>query len=181
MIETIFNMDKEILLFIQKYLRFDFLTPIMKAITHLGDNGLIWIVLGCLLLFWVKTRKTGLLTLLSLLGSYLINNLLLKNLVARIRPYERITELELLIERQHDLSFPSGHSAASFAAAVVLYQLLPKKYGIPVLILAALISLSRIYVGVHYPSDIIAGALSGTLIAIATVKAGQKYQHEAKQ
>lgn len=174
----IFKIDQWILLFIQEYLRSDIMTPVMKAITHLGDKGLFWIGLACLFLFWHLTRKTGFLVLCSLAGSFIINNLFLKNLVARIRPYETITELELLIERQHDLSFPSGHSAASFTAAMVLYKLLPRKYGIPAIVLAALISLSRIYVGVHYPSDILAGVLSGTLIALATVKLAQKFQNK---
>lgn len=173
MIDMILKMDEQILLFIQNTIRHDMLTPVMKVITHLGDKGFIWIVLGILLLFWKQTRRTGCLTLISLMGSFLINNLLLKNLVARIRPYENITELELLVERAHDLSFPSGHSAASFAAAVVMYQLLPRKYGVPVLILAFLIALSRIYVGIHYPTDILGGMLSGTLIALLTVKLGR--------
>lgn len=103
----------------------------------------------------------------SLVGSVVVNNLFLKNVVARTRPYEVVEGLTRLIEKQSDYSFPSGHTAASFAAAVILFLQLPKKYGIPALILAVLISFSRLYLGVHYPTDVLAGAVSGTLIALA--------------
>ena len=93
--------------------------------------------------------------------------LFLKNVVARTRPYEVVEGLTRLIEKQSDYSFPSGHTAASFAAAVILFLQLPKKYGIPALILAVLISFSRLYLGVHYATDVLAGAVSGTLIALA--------------
>ena len=94
-------------------------------------------------------------------------NGILKNLVGRIRPFDVNTSIQLLVARPHDYSFPSGHTAASFAAAVILFLQLPKKYGIPALILAVLISFSRLYLGVHYPTDVLAGAVSGTLIALA--------------
>ena len=94
-------------------------------------------------------------------------NGILKNLFARIRPCDVNTQIQLLIARPDDFSFPSGHTAASFAAAVILFLQLPKKYGIPALILAVLISFSRLYLGVHYPTDVLAGAVSGTLIALA--------------
>lgn len=103
---------------------------------------------------------------MALIGSLLVNNLVLKNAVARIRPYEVITNLHILIEKQKDLSFPSGHTGSSFAAAVILYKELPKKIGVPALVFALFIAISRLYVGVHYPSDVIAGAVTGTLIAL---------------
>lgn len=106
------------------------------------------------------------LALLALAFSYLINNLLLKNLIARTRPYEVIAGLHTLIGAQRDYSFPSGHTGSSFAAAVVLFCRLPKRLSSFLLLLAFLIGFSRLYVGVHYPSDIIVGAISGTLIAL---------------
>lgn len=106
------------------------------------------------------------LALLALAFSYLIDNLLLKNLIARTRPYEVIAGLHTLIGAQRDYSFPSGHTGSSFAAAVVLFCRLPKRLSSFLLLLAFLIGFSRLYVGGHYPSDIIVGAISGTLIAL---------------
>lgn len=96
-----------------------------------------------------------------------MNNLIIKNLVGRVRPYDAIRELQALVPPLRDSSFPSGHSACSFAVAVVVFRNLPKKNGVPVLVLAFLISLSRIYVGVHYPTDVVCGAIFGTLSALA--------------
>ena len=104
--------------------------------------------------------------LIALFGSLVINNIILKNLIARTRPYDVVSGVQLLIERQSDFSFPSGHTGSSFAAAIVLYKELPKKYGLLALVLAAFIGLSRIYLGVHYPSDVMCGALFGSLIGI---------------
>ena len=86
--------------------------------------------------------------------------------------------LTRLIEKQSDFYFPSGHTATSFAMAVILYRELPKKYGICFLVLAGLIALSRLYLGVHYPTDVLAGAISGTLIALAVEKVFLKKKEE---
>ncbi|MDD5948279.1 MAG: phosphatase PAP2 family protein [Lachnospiraceae bacterium] len=166
--EWITNIDGQILLWIQEFVRNGILTPVMTGITHLGDAGRIWILLTLGLLIVPRTRKVGLMCACALLGSLLINNMILKNWVARVRPYEVVEGLKLLIERQHDWSFPSGHTASSFAAAVVMFRNLPKWFGIPALVLAVAISLSRLYVGVHYPTDVLFGLLSGTAIAILT-------------
>ena len=104
----------------------------------------------------------------------LITNVTLKNLVARTRPYEVVEGLVLLIEKQRDYSFPSGHTCASFAAAGVYWRMLPKKFGIPLVILAAMIAFSRLYVGVHYPTDVLAGLLIG-LFAAWAARHMQKY------
>ena len=161
------DLDGQILLWIQEYIRVPFFTAFFTNYTHLGDHGIIWIVLGLLLLVPKKTRKAGVLVLASLLGSLLVNNICLKNLVARTRPYEVLDELKLLIEAQWDYSFPSGHTGSSFAAAMAMYLTLPKKYGILALVGATLMGLSRLYVGVHYPTDVLAGMLTGILIAVA--------------
>lgn len=172
------TLDAQILLWIQDNLRNDILTPVFKFITHLGDVGWIWIAATIFLLFFVKYRKVGYLSALSLIGSLLINNLLLKNLVARIRPYEVIDGLNLIIEKQSDFSFPSGHSGASFAAGVIFFIYLPKKFGVPALILAFLISFSRLYVGVHYPTDVLAGGLIGAAIAVCIWKVEEHIQKQ---
>ena len=166
MLESLLQLDGAILLWIQEHVRQDFLSPVVKFITHLGDPGWSWILLAVILLIVKKTRKIGLVTAVSLLSSYVVNNLILKNLVARVRPYEAVDGLQRIIEAQSDFSFPSGHSASSFAAAVVIFMLCPRKYGVPALVLAFLIALSRLYVGVHYPTDVLTGVISGTVIAV---------------
>ena len=158
--------DTQILLWIQENLRNDYFTPLWAFITSLGNNGLIWIVVTIVLLCITKYRKVGYLSIISLVGSLVVNNLILKNLFARIRPYEVIEGLQHLIEAQPDYSFPSGHAGAAFAAAVIFYIYLPKRHGISAIVLAVLISFSRLYVGVHYPSDVLAGAAIGTVIAM---------------
>ena len=164
--EWILELDGQILLWIQEYLRVPVLDAFFTRFTLLGDLGMIWIVLGIILLVPKKTRRAGVLVLASLLGSLIINNLWLKNSIARTRPYEVIDGLNRLIAAQSDYSFPSGHAGSSFAAATAMFLTLPKKYGIPALVGAALIGFSRLYVGVHYPTDVLVGTGTGILIAV---------------
>ncbi|MGN0482634.1 MAG: phosphatase PAP2 family protein [Lachnospiraceae bacterium] len=167
---TIVTIDGQILLWIQEHLRCSALTPFFRFITHLGDAGIIWIVLTTILVLIPKTRKVGWMSALSLVFTLIVDNLLLKNIVARIRPYDRIPEIQILIERQRDFSFPSGHTGSSFAAAVVMARNLPKRYGVPALVLAILIAFSRLYVGVHFPTDVAGGAVIGILLALVAEK-----------
>lgn len=165
MIDSLLLLDGNILLFIQEFLRNPLVTPIMKVITTLGNSGAVWILLTILLLALPKTRHVGYMMTAALLGTLLINNIILKNLVARTRPYEVIEGLTYLVKQPTDLSFPSGHAGCSFAAACIMFRRLPKRYGVPALILAILISVSRLYVGVHYPSDVLFGTISGIVIS----------------
>lgn len=167
MIQTLLQIDGNLLLWIQEAVRNDLLTPFLIFLTKLGDAGFIWIVISLALLCNKKTRSTGIMSFAALAGSLLLNNMILKNLIARTRPYDMISGLQLLIERQVDYSFPSGHTAAAFASAVILFLSMPGRYGAAALTGAVLIAFSRLYVGVHYPSDVLAGALSGTMIALA--------------
>ena len=164
MIDWLLNLDGNILLFIQDSIRNLILTPIFLVITTLADGGMIWILLTLLMLCIQKTRKAGYMAAVALIGSLLINNIFLKNVVARTRPYEVIEGLICLVRRPRDYSFPSGHTTTSFAAAWVMFRQLPKRFGVPALVLAILIALSRLYVGVHYPSDVLFGALDGIAI-----------------
>ena len=100
----------------------------------------------------------------------LATNVLLKNLVHRIRPYVALENLSILVSEPSDWSFPSGHATASFAAAWALFRLAPKKVGVPALLLAILIALSRLYEGVHYPTDVLAGAAIGILSGESSVR-----------
>lgn len=154
-------MDADILLFLQDTVRNPILTPLVRAITVLGNGAIFWVLVSIVTLVPEKTRKIGLTSILALLVSLLINNIILKNLVARVRPYEVIEGLVPLIRKPWDYSFPSGHTGSSFASAWVFYRRLPKRFGIPALVLAGLIGLSRLYLGVHYPTDVLFGMVSG--------------------
>lgn len=172
--EALLQLDGNILLFIQEYIRQDWLTPIWIAITSLADDGWFWIVLSIFLLIPKKTRKAGVAALLALLINLCFTNVILKNVVARTRPYEVVEGLTVLIDKLKSFSFPSGHTACSFAAAYAYYRCLPqKKWGIAALVLAGLIGFSRLYVGVHYPTDVLGGAVVGMFAAcIASKLAG---------
>lgn len=163
--ELLIQIEGPILLWIQEYLRNDFLTPIMTFITHLGDRGWFWIVCAAVCLVLPKTRRTGITMSISMLFNMLATNLFLKNVLARTRPYVAVEGLHRIIEAQSDYSFPSGHTACSFAAAVVVFLMCPRKVGVPTLVLAVGISLSRLYVGVHFPTDVLGGVIVGTAAA----------------
>ena len=136
---------------------------VVPLITRLGDAGIIWIILTVLLLIIPKTRKTGVIMMAALLVDVLLCNVLIKNLVARTRPFDVNTAVQLLIAKPQDYSFPSGHTAASFASVTALYLAGEKKMWKAALVLAVLIALSRLYLYVHYPTDIIGGVIFGSL------------------
>lgn len=161
--------EGQILLWIQENLRGALDAPV-RFITRLGDHGLIWIALILLLLCFRKTRRAAVTAGLAMLLTLLMVNLLIKPLAARTRPYEVIDGLRCIVAREKDFSFPSGHSAHAFACAWALWRSAPRKIGLPALILAALIALSRLYVGVHFPSDVVCGSLAGLLLAQASVQ-----------
>ena len=143
MLDTLLKLDGDILLWIQDNLRAGWLDPIMKFITYLANGGALWIGICVLLLILKKTRTTGIVCSCSLAVTFLLNNIILKNIIARTRPYEVVEGLNRIIGAQSDFSFPSGHSGASFAVAVVMFMEMPKKYGVPALIVATLIAFSR--------------------------------------
>lgn len=172
-LQSVQNLDGEILLQIQQHLRTDMLTPFMKIVTFLGNGGWFWILCAVVLLAVPKTRKTGYAAVLSLIFGVIVTNLLLKNIVARPRPFAEIEALIPLIAKPTDFSFPSGHTTASFAVALVMLRMLPKKFGIPAVVLAALVAFSRLYLGVHYPTDVLAGfviALVGSTLSVWIVR-----------
>ena len=140
-----------------------FLDKIMVFITRLGDAGIIWIVLSIVLLLIPKTRKSGVVMVAALVVDVLLCNIVLKNLVARTRPYDVNTGVHLLVAKLHDYSFPSGHTAASFASVTALYLAGEKKLWKFALVLACLIAISRLYLYVHYPTDVLGGILFGVI------------------
>lgn len=154
--------------FIAEHLRcglFDFLMP---KITLLGDAGIFWIVLAIALLIPKKTRKTGLMMAVALILGLIVCNITIKPLVARIRPYDVKGIAPYLCEIQKDFSFPSGHTTASFEGATVIL-LRHRKWGIAACVLASLIAFSRMYLYVHYPTDILVGLVLGVLFGVLGV------------
>ena len=172
--EKLQEIDGEILLWIQDNLRISFLNPVIKFITSFGNSGLIWIGIIIVLLAMKKYRYVGIVSAASLISRYLISNVILKNLVQRVRPYEVVEGLTSLVGKMHDSSFPSGHASSSIAVAVVLLALMPKKVGIPCMALALLICFSRLYVGVHYPTDVLAGMIIAFICALISIKIADK-------
>ena len=166
-------MEFKILDFIQT-LRNPAFDAIMVCITHLGDAGILWLLLSAVLIISRKYRRIGMIMIASLAVEALIANIILKPTVARIRPYDINTAVTLIIGAQHDYSFPSGHTTASFAAATVLF-LNRFKYWPVFAVLAVLIAFSRLYLYVHFPSDVLAGAVIGILAAIAVNCAASRF------
>ena len=164
------SFDLPILDWIQAHLQCTFLDKTMPIITLFGDGGVFWILVAVALLFFAKYRKTGFSMGMALILGVLICNVFLKPQVARIRPYdfqlqEFGKQIPLLIKAQSDFSFPSGHTIASFEACTVL-MLHDKRLGIPATILAILIAFSRLYLYVHYPTDVLFSLVFGILFGI---------------
>ena len=182
------SFDLPILDWIASHIHCPALDWLMPKITLLGDAGIFWIACALILMLIPKTRKAGFSMGLALLMGLVLCNLTLKPLVGRIRPYDYQWEyysrtIELLIEAEHDFSFPSGHTIASFEAAFALL-LGNKKLGIPAMILAVLIAFSRLYLYVHYPTDVLASIVLGIGIAFLgtfLVKKGYSIWESRKQ
>lgn len=162
-------MDGQILLWIQDNLRYDWLTSIMKFISFISNGGILWIVLAAILIFVKKTKREGITLAIGLILHVLTCNILVKNLVRRPRPYVEVDGLKSLIGNLSDYSFPSGHTTVMFMIAMVFVKKFPKHIGIIMYILAILTGFSRMYLGVHYPTDIIGGAVLGSLIGLFAV------------
>ena len=181
------HFDLPILDWIAAHLHCGFLDWFMPIITLLGDAGIFWIACAVVFIAIPKYRKAGLSMGLALLMGLVVCNLTMKPLFARIRPYDFQLEhygkvIPLIIEAQHDFSFPSGHTIASFEGAVAL-AVFHKKLGIPALILAGLIAFSRLYLYVHYVTDVLVSVGLGigfAFLAAFLVKKGYRW-YEAKK
>lgn len=163
------NFDFSILNFIYEHMRSAFLDFLLPKITALGDVGILWITITIIMLCVKRWRKCGIICALSLILCIIVGNLTLKPLFGRIRPFDLNTAVDLLIDRPTDFSFPSGHSMTAFAAATSVYTC-NKKVGRWLLILAGLIAFSRLYLYVHYPTDVIVGIIIGILLALCSNK-----------
>ena len=188
--------DGKFLIGIQKLLNADWLTPVMKAITFLGEKGIFWICVCLLLIMFRRTRRLGIICAVSLAFTFICCNLIIKPAVDRTRPWIMFREVVRYLEPPGDASFPSGHSAnamgpawAMFIASMPLrgksYDEVPclgwrgdgvspkavRGFGAAAVVLALLIGLSRLYLGMHYPSDVAAGLLLGMICATVMFRA----------
>jgi len=165
MINTI---DISILNYIASHLHTNLLDKIMPLITYLGDKGFIWILIAVILIISQKYRKVGFVLLGALLLSTMLGEGILKHIIRRLRPCATIPASKLLITKPLSFSFPSGHTTSSFAAASVLSKFI-HKYKFAFFILASAIAFSRVYLYVHYPSDILGGIVLGLICAKITI------------
>ena len=177
MLETLLTLDGAFLLWLQ-----DLRTPILNALfsfyTQLGNAGLVWIVLSAAMLLHPRTRKAGFWALIAMLFGLLATNVLLKHLVARTRPWLVVEGLTALVDEHDPNSFPSGHTCAAFACCLTWARFAARRRGkVLCLALAVLMGLSRLYVGVHFPSDVIAGCAVGCLCALLAWAVQGKAEH----
>ena len=149
---------------IQETLRCGFLDKFFIGVTTLGNAGIMWILMAIVMMFFKKWRKAGIALAVAIAFCGLFGNLLLKPLVARERPFA-FSDIQLLIKAPTDYSFPSGHTYPAFAAAALMF-IYKYKARIIVLIIACLIAFSRMYLYVHYPTDILGGIIMGIGCAI---------------
>jgi len=162
--EWLASVEGGVLLWFQEVLRGPVQDAVVMAFTSLGNSGILFIAVGVLLLFFKKTRRVGMAALLALLIGFLITNLTLKPLVSRPRPWLAVEGLVNLVGESAYRSFPSGHSTSAFAFGFALLFGAPNKWmKWAAMIVAVLMGLSRLYVGVHYPTDIVGGILVGLL------------------
>lgn len=174
MLESLLRLDGQLLVAIQG-LHMSWLDPVVSLYTKLGDAGMLWIVLSLAMLLYRPTRKAGALALCAMALGLLVTNITIKPLVERARPWVTWPVIQPLVTEKDPNSFPSGHTCAAFAAGMIWLRALPWKWGrIAAPVLAVLMGLSRLYVGVHYPTDVLAGAVIGALCAWAAWKG---YQH----
>ncbi len=161
--------DSAVMTFVQSGFHNPITDTIFPAVTYLGESGIFWILLSLLIIALGRKngwRTTGCLMLAAMLLGLLLGEIALKNIICRPRPFQEMPEISLLIPPPSGYSFPSGHSCASFAAATIIF-LKDKRPGTAALALAALIAFSRVFLFVHYPTDVLAGSLLGVLCALA--------------
>ena len=165
MLQTIQNIDTSILLSLQDSLRSGVLNAVMIFFTYLGNGGALWLILAAVFMATKKYRYFGFSIFFCVAVCWIMSDPVLKNIVQRPRPVFAIEGLSALTAIPSSYSFPSGHACSSFAASYVIVRQFGRR-GAWIYLVAACIAFSRIYVGVHYPSDVIAGALLGTFLSV---------------
>lgn len=160
------------------------LETFLTVFTSLGDSGILWIAISLAFFIPKKTRRAGLTALLAIVFGALMTNVVLKHLFMRPRPFIADVSLLPLVGTSDMNSFPSGHTTAAFAAAVAWFLAFPKQWRARCFgfVIAAIMGFSRMYVGMHYPTDVLAGALIGSLAGIlaqAASKRVEEWRNEA--
>lgn len=164
-------MELSMLHWIQTRLANPTLNTIVPFITSLGNHAEIWFAIIALMLIQKHHRREGYAVAVALLLTYVVTVVVMKNIICRPRPFLVDTSFHLLIDPPGEWSFPSGHAATSFAAATAItYSSWPRRIKVGAFITATLIAASRLYLCVHYPTDVLVGALIGTALAIFTAK-----------
>ena len=184
--DVIQQFDEQALVWIAEHVRCALLDPFMKIYTQLGNTGMLFIVLGLLMLAWKPTRKAGFSALCAMLIGLVVVNFTIKPLVSRPRPWLVIENFVNLVPEKDPNSFPSGHTNAGFAFALGVCMTEDSKRWMKVtaVCMAAVMGLSRLYVGVHFPSDVLAGAVIGSLCGLAgafVVRKVWEYIQSARQ
>ena len=180
--EFITEIDFTILNWIQEHLKCDILDKVMPVFTSIGNKGALFILMAVALLCISKYRKWGASLACSLFLGFLFGNLLIKNIVARVRPYDQVANITLLIDKLKDYSFPSGHTMAAFEFFTVLCMMpVKKRYKILAGIVAFTMAFSRLYLQVHFPSDVLGGMLFGTLFGVMGVRIVDMLMEERKK
>jgi len=171
MIDMIQHFDETLALFFQSI--HNPITDLpMIFITHLGDDGIFWIILALILLIFKKTRKTGIMVACALIFCLLVNNIILKSIFSRERPFVVLDSIKLIIDPPSGYSFPSGHTVSSIASATTIfwtYKNSCKWAAISAVVLAVLIAFSRMYLCVHFFTDVLAGAVVGIALGFAAI------------
>lgn len=166
MMEYITRFDFVVLDFIQAQLRCSFLDAVMPIVSMLGNGGAVWLFFAAVMLLKKTYRRRGCVLLIGLAVGFIVGNLLLKPIVARPRPSWVNLQFSLLIDNPSDYSFPSGHTLSSFIAAVFI-SMDNRKLSCVVIPLACLMAFSRLYLYVHYPSDVLAAVALAFVIAVS--------------
>lgn len=166
--EVIQRLDEQALVWIAQNIRNAVLDPFMEIYTQLGNAGMLFIALGVLMLCFKQTRRAGFSALCAMLIGLVVVNLTIKPLAARARPWLVIENFVNLVPEHDPNSFPSGHTNSAFAFALAVCMSAPKRWmKVSAVCAAVLMGLSRLYVGVHFPSDVIVGAAIGSLCGLA--------------
>ena len=175
--EALLNFDTSILDWIQSTLRCGFLDSFVVILNYVMTSGILWIVLGVILLFFRKTGAAGIVLLAALALAFLTGDVLLKHIINRPRPFTVNTDIVLLMKAPSGSSFPSTHSGLAAAAATVL---LAKKrsIGFAALALTGCVAFSRLYLYFHYPTDVFCGLILGMLCGLLALWIGKKTKLE---